>query len=149
VVQPVPGGEGTVALVTVTLPSGAYLVSAQWAWDINAEVHSQYPVGADCGLDVRPAEPPPDERLLVAACEMYDPLDGSVLGTVLVASIPPGVDALRLYRGDGSFAGEQEVDGSTLVVQVPAGTQTVEAVTAGGVQLGRSQLLGHWSPTTD
>jgi DNA-directed RNA polymerase specialized sigma24 family protein len=145
VVQPVPGGEGAVALVTVTLPSGAYLVSAQWAWDIG-EV---YPGGADCGLDVRPAEPPPAERLLVAVCEMYDPLDGRMLGTLLVASTPPGVAFLRLYRGDDSFAGELEVDGSALVTQVPAGTRSVEAVTAGGVLLGRSELLGHWSPTTD
>jgi DNA-directed RNA polymerase specialized sigma24 family protein len=145
VVEPVPGGEGTVAMVTVTLPSGAYLVSAQWAWDVSAE----FPGGADCGLDVRPAQPPPEERLLVASCDMFDPLDGRVLGTVLVAAVPPGVAALRLYRGDGTFLGEHEVTGRSVVVPMPQGTHSVEAVTAGGVLLGRSDLLGHWSPTTD
>jgi DNA-directed RNA polymerase specialized sigma24 family protein len=145
VVQTVPGGEGTVAMVTMTLPSGAYLVSAQWTWDVTAE----FPGGADCGLEVRPAEPPPDGRLLVAGCDMFDPLDGRVLGRVLVAAVPPGVDTLRLYQGDGTFVGEEEVTGSAMVVPLPPGTQSVEAVTAGGVLLGRSDLLGHWSPTTN
>ena len=145
VAQPVPGGEGSVALVTVTLPSGAYLVSAQWAWDVNDE----YPGGVECGLGVRPADPPADERLLVAACDLVDPVDGLGLGKVLVASTPPGVAALRLYRDDGTFIEEHAVDGPSLVVPVAAGTQSVEAVTADGVLLGRSELLGHWSPTTD
>jgi hypothetical protein len=145
VVEPVPGGEGTVALVTVTLPSGAFLVSAQWAWDVSDE----FPGGGDCGLDVRPAQPPPDQRLMVAGCEMYDPQDGSALGTILVAAIPAGVAAIRLYRGDGAFLTEHEVHGRSLVMPMPPGTQSVEAVTAGGVLLGRSDLLGHWSPTTD
>jgi DNA-directed RNA polymerase specialized sigma24 family protein len=145
VVSPVPGGEGSVALVTITLPSGAFLVSAQWAWDIRDD----YPGAADCGLDVRPAEPPPGERLLVAACEMFDPLEGRPLGKVLVASVPPGVAAVRLYRGDGGFLEEHEVDGDSLVLPMPEGTRRVEAVTADGVALGRSELLGHWQPTTD
>jgi hypothetical protein len=80
---------------------------------------------------------------------MYDPLDGRVLGRVLVAAVPPGAATLRLYRGDGSFAGEKEVTGRAMVVPMPQGTQSVEAVTAGGVLRGRSDLLGHWSPTTD
>jgi DNA-directed RNA polymerase specialized sigma24 family protein len=145
VVEAVPDGEGTVAMVTVTLPSGAFLVSAQWAWDVTEE----FPGGADCGLEVRPAQPPPDGRLLVAGCDMYDPLDGRALGRVLVAAVPSGAATLRLYRGDGSFAGEREVTGSAMVVPMPQGTQSVEAVTAGGVLRGRSDLLGHWSPTTD
>jgi hypothetical protein len=145
VLEPVPGGEGTVALVTVTLPSGAFLVSAQWAWDIRAD----FPGAADCGLDVRPADPPPDERLLVAACEMFDPAEGRVMGHVLVASAPPDVTAVRLYRGNGAFLEEHPVSNGTLVVPMAEGTRTVEAVTAGGVSRGRSDLLGHWSPTTD
>jgi DNA-directed RNA polymerase specialized sigma24 family protein len=146
VVEPVPGGEGTVALLTITLPSGAFLVSAQWAWDTGA---AEYPGGADCGLDVRPADPPPDERLLVAACDMHDPVGGEMLGTALVAWTPPGVAAVRLYRGDGTFVSEHEVHDRTLVVLMEQGIRTVEAVTAGGVLLGRSEVLGHWSPMTD
>jgi hypothetical protein len=144
VLERVPGGEGTAALVTVRLPSGAFLVSAQWAWDIK-----DMPGAADCGLEVRPSDPPPEERLLVAGCEMFDPLDGQVLGHVLVAATPPGVAALRLYRGDGRFVDEQPVEGGSLVTRMPEGVQSVEAVTADGVSLGRSRLLGHWSPTTD
>lgn len=145
VVQPLRDVAGSVALVTVELPSGAYLVSAQWAWR-NRE---DYAGSFDCGLGVRPADPPPDERLLVAACELHDPMGGEMLGMALVASIPPGVAALRLYRGDGTFVSEREVDGRTLVAPMPQGIRTVEAVTAAGVLLGRSEVLGHWQPTTD
>ena len=145
IVQPVPHGEGSVALVTITLPSGAYLVSAQWAWTVKED----FPGGNNCGLAVRPSQPPPDERLLVASCDMYDPLDGRVLGTELIAAVPPGVASLRLYRGDGAFLGEEEVTGGSMVLPMPSGTRSVEAVTAGGVSLGRSDLLGQWSPTTD
>jgi DNA-directed RNA polymerase specialized sigma24 family protein len=145
VVEPVPHGEGSVALVTITLPSGAYLVSAQWAWTVELD----FPGGNNCGLDVRPSQPPPDERLLVASCDMYDPLDGRVLGTELIAAVPPGVATLRLYRGDGTFLGEEKVTGRAMVLPMPAGTRSVEAVTAGGVSLGRSDLLGQWSPSTD
>jgi hypothetical protein len=145
VVQRVPGGEGSVALVTIRLPSGAFLVSAQWAWDIRDD----FPGNADCGLDVRPADPPAEQRLLAAACEMFDPVEGASLGNVLVVSAPPGVAAVRLYRGDGTYLAEHPVDDGALVVPVPVGMRTVEAVTAEGVLLGRSELLGHWSPVTD
>jgi hypothetical protein len=144
-VEPLRDAEGSVALVTIELPSGAYLVSAQWAW----RNRQDYPGSFDCGLGVRPADPPPDERLLVAACELHDPMGGEMLGMALVASIPPGVAALRLYGNDGAFVSEREVDGRTLVAQMPQGIRTVEAVTAGGVLLGRSEVLGHWQPTTD
>jgi DNA-directed RNA polymerase specialized sigma24 family protein len=146
VVQQAPaGGTGTVALVTVTLPSGAVLVSAQWAWEVSAD----FPGAADCGLEVRPASPPPDERLLFAGCETFDPDNGEVMGNLLVGSVPRQVAAVRLYGGDGAFVEEHPVHDGTLVVQVPPGIDTVEAVTASGVSLGRSHLLGHWSPTTD
>jgi hypothetical protein len=145
-VQPVPApGEGSIALVTVTLPSGAVLVSGQWAWD-----DQNQPGAADCGLDVRPAAPPPEERVFVAGCELYAPETGASRGTVLAVAAPDEVASVRLYRGDGAFVGEYPVSGgSALIEPMPPGTQTVEAVTAGGVSLGRSHLLGHWQPTTD
>ncbi len=145
-VEPVPEpGEGTVALVTVELPSGAVLVSAQWAWENRDDI----PGAADCGLEVRPAAPPPEERVFVAGCELFDPETGMPLGKVLAVAAPAEVASVRLYRGDGTFVGEHPVSGSTLIQPMPEGTHTVEAVTAGGVSLGRSELLGHWSPMTD
>jgi hypothetical protein len=146
VVRAVPEpGSGTVALVTVTLPSGAALVSAQWAWESGDE----FPGASDCGLGVRPASPPPEERLLVAGCEMFDPEDGQMVGHVLVAAAPAEVASVRLYRGDGTFVAEHEMHDGALVVEMPEGIRSVEAVTADGVSLGRSELLGHWQPATD
>ena len=140
-VAPVPSpGRGAVALVTVELPSGALVVSAQWA----SALPEGEPGGADCGMDVRPAGPPPEERVLAAGCGLFAPADGRTLDGVLVVTTPPSVELLRAYRGDGGLAGEWPVRDGRLVTAMPPGVQEVEAVTANGVQLGRTELLGHW-----
>jgi DNA-directed RNA polymerase specialized sigma24 family protein len=145
-VAPVPSpAEGTVALVTVALPSGALLVTGQWA----SALPQGRPGGADCGMDVRPAGLPPEQRVLAAGCELFAPAEGRSLDSVLVVTAPSSVALVRAYRGDGVLAGEWPVEDGRLVVPMPPGVREVEAVTASGVQLGRSELLGHWRPAAE
>ena len=138
-----PAG-GTLALVTVRLPSGAVVVSSQWARDSDGELIG----GSDCGMEVRPAGLPPEERVLAARCELYDPTTGAAAEVVLLVVAPERVDSVRLYRGDSTFVAEHAMpDGGVLVIPSPQGTTEVEAVTAGGVSLGRTELLGRWWPS--
>ncbi len=135
---------GTIALVTIALPSGAVVVTAQWA----RETPEGDPGGADCGIEVRPAGPAPEDGVLAAVCELWDPVDGRALGTVLLVVAPPQVDRVRLYRGDSAFLAEHAMpDDGVLLVPRPEGLTDIEAVTSGGVLLGRTQPLGHWMPT--
>jgi DNA-directed RNA polymerase specialized sigma24 family protein len=144
-VAPAPApAEGAVALVTVALPSGALLVSAQWA----AALPDGQPGGADCGMDVRPAGPPAEERVLAAGCHLFAPAEGRSLDSVLVVTAPPSVALVRAYGHDGAFLGQFDAAGGTLVAPMPVGTREVEAVTAAGVLLGRAPLLGRWAPRT-
>jgi hypothetical protein len=136
---------GTVALVTVALPSGATAVTAQWI----LETPEGYPGGADCGVEIWPAATPPDDGVLAARCELYDPVGGRGLGEVLVVRAPPQVDRVRLYRGDSTFLDEHEMpDDGVLLVPQPEALGDVEAVTEGGVLLGRTEPLGRWMPTS-
>ena len=135
---------GSLALVTIELPSGAFVVTAQWA---HAAAEG-FTGGSDCGLEVRPAEPPPADGVLAARCELWHPVDGRPLGAMLLVVAPPQVDRVRLYRGDGTFLVEHAVpDGGVLLVPGPEGLADVEAVTSGGVLLGRTRPLDHWMPT--
>jgi hypothetical protein len=134
---------GSIVFVTITLPSGAVVVTAQWA----REIPEGGPGGTDCGTEVRPAGARPEDGVLAAVCELWDPVDGEALGTVLLVVAPPQVDRIRLYRGDSAFLGEHAVpDDGVLVVPRPEGMTDIEAVTSGGVLLGRTQPLGHWRP---
>jgi hypothetical protein len=143
---PVPSpAAGTVALVTVALPSGATAVTAQWI----LQTAEGYPGGADCGVEIWPAATAPDDGVLAARCELYDPIGGRGLGEVLVVRAPPQVDRVRLYRGDRTFLDEHTMpDEGVLLVPQPEGLGAVEAVTEGGVLLGRTEPLGRWMPTS-
>lgn len=136
---------GTVALVTVTLPSGATAVTAQWI----LRTPEGFPGGADCGVEIWPASASPEDGVLAARCELYDPTGGRGLGEVLVVRAPPQVDRVRLYRGDSTFLSEHEMpDDGVLMVPQPEGLGDVEAVTESGVLLGRTEPLGRWMPTS-
>ena len=135
---------GALALVTVELPSGAFFVSAQWA----RHTADGLTGNADCGMELRPAGQPPADGMLAAQCELWDPVDGRALGSVLLVVAPPQVDRVRLYRGDSAYLAEHAMpDDGVLLVPRPEGLTDVEAVTAGGVLLGRTHPLGHWMPT--
>jgi hypothetical protein len=60
-----------------------------------------------------------------------------------VVVAPPEVALVRTYDGDRVFLSEHSTRDGVLVVPMPLGTDTVEAVTAGGVTLGRVDLLGN------
>ena len=144
-VAPAPApAEGAVALVTVSLPSGALLVSAQWA----AALPDGQPGGADCGMDVRPAGPPAEERVLAAGCHLFARAEDRSLESVLVVAAPPSVAHVRAYGVDGGFLGQFDAAGGRLVAPMPVGTREVEAVTGGGVLMGRAPLIGHGRPGT-
>jgi hypothetical protein len=144
VVAPAPApADGALALVTVVLPSGALMVSGQWT----GALPDGQPGGADCGIDVRPAGPPPEERVLAAGCHLFAPAEDRQLDSVLLVAAPPSVARVRVYGADGVFLDEFEPVDGELVVPMPLGTREVEAVTGTGVLLGRTPLLGHWTPS--
>lgn len=134
---------GTIAVVTVGLPSGAVVVSTQWAGPTPEGMGG----GADCGMEVRPAGSASDLGVLAALCPLYDPVSGRELGDVLLVVAPPQVDRVRFYSGDSAFLGEEAVpDDGVLLIPGPDGLAAVEAVSSGGVLLGRTEPLGRWTP---
>jgi hypothetical protein len=140
-VGPVPPGEvGQAAVVTVTLPSGAVVVEVQW---LMPEQNDGSTMGAFCGAAILPAGPPAERRVEAVACEVVDHTTGAPMSTSLVVVGPPEVALIRTYDGDRTFLSEHPAHDGVLVVPLPLGTDTVEAVTAGGVTLGRVDLLGH------
>jgi hypothetical protein len=135
---------GALALVTVELPSGAFFVSGQWA----RHTADGLTGNADCGMELRPAGSSPGDGVIAALCPLYDPVSGRELDDVLLVVAPPQVDSVRFYRGDSAFLGEVAVpEGGVLLVPGPQGLTDVEAVTSGGVLLGRTGPLGRWMPT--
>lgn len=132
-------GPGEVAVVTVTLPSGAIVVDAQWMSPARDDGSS---TGGVCGRTVLRAGPPAAERVYAMTCEVFDDPSGAPPTTNLVVVAPPEVAAVRAY-GDRSFLSEHPATDGVLVVPLRRGTDSVEAVTATGVSLGRVDLLGY------
>ncbi|NEK58861.1 hypothetical protein GCU56_13385 [Geodermatophilus sabuli] len=135
---PVPrGGTGTAAVVTVTVPSGAVVVNTEWAvpGPGGAVSHTR------CSLAIEPAGIPTDRRVHAMAC-------GARTGgrtaswTSLVVVGPPMVAVVRAHDARGAFLAEHRATDGVVVAPFPRGTATVEAVTDGGVSLGRVRLLG-------
>ena len=137
----VPAGDGgQAAVVTVTLPNGAVVVEGQV---LLPELPGGATTGTFCGQAVLPAGPPAARRVQAMACEVVDYTTGAPMSTSLVVVGPPEVALLRTYDDDRRFLTEHAAVDGVLVVPMPLGTDTVEAVTAGGVTLGRVELLGH------
>jgi hypothetical protein len=134
------GDAGQAAVVTITLPSGAVAVEGQVLLPGQPDAAMS---GAFCGQAILPAGPPADRRVQAMACEFFDYATGGPVGGTLVVVGPPEVALIRTYAGDRTFLTEHAAVEGILVVPLPVGTDTVEAVTAGGVTLGRVELLGH------
>ncbi|MFP5370386.1 MAG: RNA polymerase sigma factor, partial [Actinomycetes bacterium] len=132
--------DGALAVVTVTAPSGAVVTTAHWqAVSGTGDVTS----GGECGLDIRPAGEPTEQRVLAVGCEVYSATTGAVVDEVLVVLVPPSVTALRAYDMRGRFLADLPVpEDGVLLGAKPPGTAEVEAETAGGILLGRTDLLG-------
>jgi hypothetical protein len=136
----VPAGEaGQAAVVTVTLPSGAVVVEGQVLLPEGPDGATN---GAFCGLAIQPAGPPAGRRVQAMACEVMDYTTGRPMSTSLVVVGPPEVVLIRTYDDDRTFLSEHAAVDGVLVVPLPLGTDTVEAVTSAGVTLGRVELLG-------
>ncbi|MFW3169684.1 hypothetical protein [Geodermatophilus sp. CPCC 206100] len=134
-----PGPEtGPAAVVTVTVPSGAVVVSA--AWDLPSADGS--PVRSECALTIRPAGPPADRRVHAVACDLFDGTAAGPRRSSLIVVGPPTVATVRAHGAGGDFLVEHPAADGVLVAPFPRGTATVEAITAGGVSLGRVPLLG-------
>jgi hypothetical protein len=137
----VPGADGgQAAVVTVTLPSGAVVVEAQILFP---ELPGGATTGAFCGQGILPAGPPAARRVQAVACEVVDVTAEAPMSTSLVVVSPPEVALIRTYDDDRTFLSEHVAVDGVLVVPLPLGTDTVEAVTDGGVTLGRVELLGN------
>ncbi len=134
-----PGGVGQAAVVMTTLPSGAVVVSAQWLMPEEADGTN---IGGFCGVAVLPEGPPVGRRVVAVACEVVDRTPGAPMSTNLVVVGPPEVGLIRTYDADRVFLAEHAARDGVLVVPMPLGTRSVEAVTDGGVTLGRVDLLG-------
>jgi hypothetical protein len=136
----VPAGEaGQAAVVTITLSSGAVVVAAEV---LTPEQPDGSTMGAFCGRGILPAGPAADRRVQAMACEVVG-YTGVPVSTSLVVVAPPAVTLIRTYDSDRTFLSEEDAVDGIVVSPFPPGTDTVEAVTAGGVSLGRVELLGH------
>jgi hypothetical protein len=136
-----PGSEpDEVAVVTVTLPSGAVAVAAQLNGPDRA---GRPPRGGICGRAVLPAGPPASQRLYALTCDVFDLETGAPRDTSLVIVAPRNVSLVRLYDADRTFLFEQPATDGVAVLPLPPDTDTVEALIAGGVTLGRVGLLGY------
>jgi hypothetical protein len=137
---------GLAAIVTVTLPSGAVVVEAQWLAG-EGQAGPQGPdgsfLGFPCGRAVLPAGPPAERLVQAVACEAVDVASGAPASTSLVVVGPPEVTLIRIYDDDRNFLSEHTAVDGVLVAPLPLGADTVEAVTGAGVTLGRVELLGH------
>ena len=138
---PLPGPvQGGLAVVTVTAPSGALVTTAHWQSVSGTGAATS---GGDCGLDIRPAGEATDQRVLAAGCEIYGGSAGALVDEVLVVLAPPSVATLRAYDARGRFLADLPApEDGVLIGRKPPGTAEVEAETAGGVLLGRTDLLG-------
>lgn len=130
--------DGGLAVVTVTVPSGAVVATALWQ-SVDANGDATY--AGDCGLGIRPAGVSTYQRVLAAGCEIYGP-PGAFLEQLLVVVSPPSVTALRAYDAGGRFLADLRLEDGVLIGAMPPGTAQVESETAGGVLLGRTDLLG-------
>jgi hypothetical protein len=130
--------DGEMVVVSVRVPSGALVVASAWTQRMPDGTSV---LSGDCGTEVRPAGAPAADRVLAAACELWDERTGEPTGVVLAVTAPPTVTAVRTYDGDGDYLTEHPVSDGRLVVTIPQGTAEVEAVTADGVLLGRTELL--------
>jgi DNA-directed RNA polymerase specialized sigma24 family protein len=132
------GGPGQAAVVAVAVPSGALLVDSHWLLG-SPDGTLQ---GGDCGRAVLPAGVPLARRVLALACDAVSDPTGRPIGAHLVVLAPPEVALIRTYDPQGRFVSEHPADDGVAVIGLPLGTDTVEAVTSGGVSLGRVDLLG-------
>ena len=137
-----PGPEGTtVALVTVTVPSGAVVVAA----DVQLHLPGGGYIGSQCGLAIRPAGAAADDRVYAVSCP--EPESGDLGSLVVVA--PQEVASVRVYGAAGKFLHEYPADDGVVAVVPPPGAAEVEAVTDSGVLLGRTAFLGQTSLLAD
>lgn len=139
---PGPGAEtGSAAVVAATTPSGAVVVDGEWLVSVDS-ADSAYVQGGDCGLDILPAGPPIEQRVHALACEVVDPATGTIsVRTVLLVVAPPHVDRVRLYDNASHFLAELPARDGLVIAPMPPLTATVEAVTATGISLGRTELM--------
>jgi hypothetical protein len=141
---PEPGSRGQAAVVTVTVPSGAVVVTAEWLLPMD---ESRSLTSSECGRGVLPAGAPASRRVYAVSCDVAEgtrPMSSS-----LVVVAPPEVTLVRVYGDDYTLLGEHPTADGVLVVPLPLGTEKVEAVTAEGVSLGRVELLGHTADLGD
>jgi hypothetical protein len=136
-------GPGQAAVVTVTLPNGAVAVDGQWM--LPREVDGSLR-GSDCGRTVLPAGVPASRRVYALVCDVVDDASGALLQTSLVVVAPPEVALVRTYDPSGGFLSEHPAEDGVVVARLPFGTQLVEAVTSGGVSLGRVWLVRDMVP---
>jgi hypothetical protein len=136
----VPAGEaGQAAVVTVTLPSGAVVAQGEV---LSPDRPDGATTGAFCGQAILPAGPPAGRRVEAMNCEVVDVTTGAPMSASLVVVAPAEVTLIRTYDSERRFLSEHAAVDGILVVPLPLGTDTVEAVTAAGVTLGRVELLG-------
>jgi hypothetical protein len=137
--MPGPGGAtGPAAVVTVRVPSGAVVVTA--GWDLPAADGGR--AGTRCSLAIQPAGYPTDRRVHAVRCVVEAVPRNSPARTTLVVVGPPQVALVRTHDHHGTFLTQHPAPGGVVVAPFPDGTATVEAVTGGGVSLGRWRLLG-------
>ena len=137
-------GPWEVAVVTVTLPSGALVVAAQLRGpDHTGDPSMGSSMGGICGRAVLPAGPPASRRVYALPSDVVDVERGEPLGSNLVVVAPRNVSLVRTYDSNRTFLSEHPAVDGVVVVPLSPDTDTVEALTPGGITLGRVELIGY------
>ncbi|UOY02055.1 hypothetical protein [Blastococcus sp. PRF04-17] len=80
--------------------------------------------------------------MLALICDVVADTVGAPMRTNLVVVGPTDVALVRTYDFDRRFLSEHPAEDGVVVVPLPAGTEAVEAVTTGGISLGRVAIFG-------
>jgi len=111
-----------VALLAVTLPSGAVYLTAPVDWTAADGSGSS----GSCGTSVEPAGVPLEQRALAVRCDVYDGSPESATGGSSLVVLAPGADTARVVDMTGvALADVPLTDGST-VVPAPERAAAVE-----------------------
>jgi hypothetical protein len=140
---PVPAPNGVTAdaaVLALTLPSGAVVVSTAYA-DMAPDGSG---VSAWCGAQAHPAGTLVAELAVVAACDVGSSTASDQVRLFLVSAAPGGASRVQLLRADGMVLAEQTVVLGTAVVRDSGAVDRARVLTDGGPPV--EQLVTRGAP---
>jgi hypothetical protein len=128
-----------VAVMAVTLPSGAIYLTAPLGVDLGSGSVG----GTTCGSGLLPAGTPAAELTVAVRCVATDMSASGRRLTSLVIVAPPDAVSANLLDPDGRTLAVRLLRDGVAVLPAPEGVGSVETTAADGTVLDRVALLGH------